>query len=71
MLNGGIVDWKSKKQTLVTDSTTYAEFVAAHAGSRLVVWFRRLLLELGFEQDSPTVLYMDNAAAEQLIQNPI
>ena len=71
MMNGGVVDWKSKKQTLVTDSTTYAEYVAAHAGTRLVVWFRRLLQELGFEQELPTVLFLDNAAAEHLVMNPV
>ena len=54
-----------------THASTQAEHVVALAGSRLVTWFRRLLLESGFEQDSPTVLYMINAAAEQLVQNPI
>ena len=71
MLNNGIVGWKSKKQSVVTDSTTYAEYVAAHACSREVVWLRNLLEESGCEQLLPTVLNMDNAAAELLIKNPI
>ena len=71
LLNGGIVGWKSKKQTVVTDSTTYAEYVAAHSCSRDVVWLRRLLEDLNFTQSSPTCLFLDNAAAELLITNPV
>ena len=70
-LNGGIIGWKSKKQTIVTDSTTYAEYVAAHACSRDIVWLRGLLRELHYNQESPTVLFIDNAAAELLITNPV
>ena len=50
---------------------TYAEYVAAHAGSTMVVWFRGLLEELGFEQASPTALFMNNTAAEQFIRNHV
>ena len=71
MMNGGIVGWRSKKQTLVADSTTYAEYVAAHSGARDVVWLRGLLEDLRCKQVDPTVLYLDNAAAELLITNPI
>ena len=71
MLNGGIIGWKSKKQTVVTDSTTYAEYVAAHSCSRDVVWLRRLLEDLNYEQSSSTCLFLDNAAAELLITNPV
>ena len=55
----------------MTDSTTYAEYVAAHACSRDVVWLRTLLRELRYEQRLPTILYMDNTAAELLVTNPM
>lgn len=71
MLNGGIVSWRSKKQSLVADSTMYAEYIAAHACTREVVWFRRLLEGLRLQQTSATVLYLDNAAAESLVVNPV
>ena len=55
----------------MTDSTTYAEYVAAYSCSRDVVWLRGLLEELNFKQEAPTVLFMDNAAAELLVTNPV
>ena len=70
LMNRGAVDWSARKQTVVTDSTTSAEYVAAHECSRQIVWVRRLLEEVGFGRTPPTVLHMDNAAAEQLVTNP-
>lgn len=42
------VSWKSKKQGMVTISTTEAEYVGLSESARTVVWLRRLLSELGF-----------------------
>ena len=50
----------TKKQTITADSSTAAEFVAAHTAVKLVMWARSLLLEMGFEQQGPTILYEDN-----------
>jgi hypothetical protein len=45
---GGVVLWKSKKQTLSTLSTMEAEYIAlAHAGTE-AHWFHNLYMELGF-----------------------
>lgn len=71
MMNGGAIGWRSKKQTVVADSTTYSEYIAAHSCARDVVWLRGLLEGLGCKQDAPTVLFMDNTAAELLVTNPI
>ena len=50
---------RSTKQTLVTLSSTEAEYVALFHCSTEVVFLRRILEELGFKQD-PTVVFQDN-----------
>jgi hypothetical protein len=50
---------KSQKQKLVTLSSTEAEYVSLFHCSTEVVYLRRLLEELGFQQ-SATVIFQDN-----------
>ncbi|XP_076301426.1 uncharacterized protein LOC143219297 [Lasioglossum baleicum] len=66
-LNGGPIIWFSRKQGVVATSTTDAEYIAAYDATKEVVWTRRILEELGLCQ----LLHCDNAAAEQLIKNPV
>ena len=66
ILNKGPILWLSRKQGVVTDSTTYAEYVAMHDGAREVVWLRRILDDLGVSQQQPTPLFCDNTAARKL-----
>ncbi len=58
MLNGAAVAWKSKRQSVVALSTAEAEFVAASAMVREVIYARRLLENLGFSKTEATVLSM-------------
>ncbi|KAK4699701.1 putative transposase, partial [Phenoliferia sp. Uapishka_3] len=60
MLANGPVDWLSRRQASVSPSTCAAEFQALAETGGQVTWSRFLLLELGFPQDSPTLLYGDN-----------
>jgi hypothetical protein len=45
-LGGGAVSWGSKKQSIITDSTMAAEFVALASGSKEAEWLRSMLWEL-------------------------
>ncbi|XP_024160679.1 secreted RxLR effector protein 161-like [Rosa chinensis] len=47
LLSSGAVSWLSKKQPIVTLSTTEAEFVAAAGCASQAIWMRRVLETLG------------------------
>ena len=55
--------WSSKKQELVTLSTTEAKYVAATHTAKEAVWLRRLLREIFSPAEVPTTLYSDSQSA--------
>ncbi|RVW64469.1 Retrovirus-related Pol polyprotein from transposon RE2 [Vitis vinifera] len=69
MLNSRAITWSSKKQQIVTLSTTEAEFVAAASSSCQAIWLRRLLEVLYNQQQGPTVIYCDNLSTIKLSKN--
>jgi hypothetical protein len=63
-LGGGAISWGSKKQTLITDSTMAAEFVALASCSKEAEWLRNLLMEIPIwpKPMSPISLHCDSQA---------
>jgi len=59
----GAVIAKSKRDTTISHSSTEAEIKAVDLAIREATWFRGFLSELGYPQNSPTVIYTDNKAA--------
>ena len=62
---GGAVSWQSKLQKCVALSTTEAEFIAATEASKELLWLKKFVRELGFDQGK-YVLFCDNQSAIHL-----
>ena len=65
--SSGSVITLCKKQSIITDSSTYAELVGTHTAAKEIVWARNFLSELGFPQEKPTVLFEDNLSTIAVI----
>jgi hypothetical protein len=68
---GGIVAWKSKRQSTVALSTTQAELLASTEAGKQAVWLRDLLddLQLGLAEGEPVLIRNDNLGAIQLAKH--
>jgi hypothetical protein len=66
LINGGAISWSSRKQELVTLSTTEAEYVAATHAAKEATWLRKLLKEINIQDNTPTTLFCDNQSALKL-----
>ena len=70
-LNSGAISWSSKKQPVVSLSTTEAEYIAAASCACQAIWLRRLLENLKYVSRGPTTIHCDNSSAIQLSKNPV
>ncbi|GJV53717.1 hypothetical protein Tco_1449458 [Tanacetum coccineum] len=62
---GGVVDWKSTKQSIFATSSTDAEYIAAFDASKEAVWIRKFISGLGVVPtiEEPINMYCDNTGA--------
>jgi len=67
--NGAAIDYQSKLQSLVAQSTSEAETYAACEVVKRTSYMRMLLHELGVKQIYPTVVYEDNDAVMSFVEN--
>ena len=63
MIDGGAVSWSSKKQELVTLSTTKSKYVATTHAAKEALWLQGLITKLFGLMDTPTTLFKDNKSA--------
>lgn len=71
IMSSGAISWSSKKQQIVTLSTTEAEFISAATCSCQVIWLRRLLEMLQCQQQGPTKVFCDNVSAIKISKNHV
>ncbi|CAI7847504.1 unnamed protein product [Closterium sp. NIES-54] len=70
-VGGGPTSWESKKQVDQALSSVESEYMTLFHAVREIVWQRRLLAELGEEQQGPTPIYCDSQGAITLAKNPV
>ncbi|KAL5559468.1 hypothetical protein UlMin_035679 [Ulmus minor] len=66
-----LISWKSKKQTVVSQSSTEAEYRAMASTTKEIVWLRWLLADMGVSLSHPTPMYCDNKSAIQIAHNSV
>ncbi|EOY18307.1 Uncharacterized protein TCM_042900 [Theobroma cacao] len=66
----GVFCWNNKKQEVVAQFSTEAEYIATAAATNHVVWLRKLLNDLGFKQEKATLIHVDNKSAIAIAKNP-
>lgn len=71
MIGDSAIACPSKKQPIVTLSTTEVEYVAAASCSCQGIWLRRILHHLNEDQKEVTTIYCDNSSSIKLSKNPV
>ena len=69
MLSSGVMSWSSKKQHVVSLSTTEAEFIVATSCACQAIWLRRILEGLRHVLHDSTTAYCDNSSTIKLYEN--
>ena len=67
MLGGNVVSWISRRQSMVTLSSTEAEYVALTSCMQELIWIEKILSDFGIEIKEPIVIYEDNQACIKMV----
>ena len=70
-LGGNLISWRSKKQSVVSKSSTEAEFRALSKGIDEGLWIKFILRDLKIQLKEPILLLCDNKSAIYLVHDPV
>nr|GEU33583.1 putative ribonuclease H-like domain-containing protein [Tanacetum cinerariifolium] len=71
LVRGNLVTWRSKKQKVVSLSSSEAEFRGIAKGLAEALWIRKLVYEIGFPPRGSIQIMCDNKTAIQILENPV
>lgn len=65
MLNGGTISWRSRKQSVVTQSLMESEYITACEASNEAHWLKKFVIEIGVFHSctDPVGIFCDNTGA--------
>lgn len=69
-IGDSVISWKSKKQTIVSRSSTEAKYRALAATTSEIIWLKHLLQAFQVDTSQPTLFFCDNELAIKLASNP-
>ena len=70
-LGDSLISWKSKKQSIVSQSSTEVEYCAMTFTTKEIVWLCWLLADMGVSFSHPTPMYCDNQSSIQIAHNSV
>jgi hypothetical protein len=70
-LGDSLIFWKSKKQSIVSQSSTKAKYRVMTSTTNEIVWLGWLLADIGVSFSYPTFMYCDNHSSIQIAHNSI
>jgi len=71
LLSSEVIYWSSKKQPIVSLSSTEVEFIVLALYACQTIWLKEVLEKLGQNQDKPTIISGDSSYAIKLSKNPV
>jgi len=70
-LGDSLISWKNKKQYIISQSSTEAEYRVMTSTTKEIVWLRWLLADMGVSFSHPTLMYCDNQSSIQIAHNSV